>query len=85
MAGIITNENVVLTESSPGRGQHIETYASRLAVVMSLMNSGSLGDGVWGSAEHKAALNTVEMHLQNVRESIAEQEKADAESPNIRS
>jgi len=77
--GLTTNENIVLIFCTPGRGQHIETYASRLAVVMSLMNSGSLGDGVFGSAEHKSALNVIEKHLGDVRESIAEQEKADAE------
>ena len=61
-----------------GRGMEIETYQSPVALVMSLMNSGSLGGGgCYGCDEHKAALDTIEKHLAYVRERIVEHNKED--------
>ncbi len=68
--GLQTFEPIAVVENS-GRGIKIETYQSPLALVMSLLNHGSIGNGCYGSKEHVAALEKVEAHIYEVRQSIA--------------
>jgi hypothetical protein len=75
--GLITNEGIAVVKNT-GRGMEIETYQSPVALVMSLMNSGSLGGGgCYGDDPHKAALDTLEKHLVYVRGRIEEHNKED--------
>jgi len=69
---LITHEGIAVVKNS-GSGMEIETYQSPVALVMSLMNSGSLGGGgCYGDDPHKAALDTLERHIAYVRGQIEE-------------
>lgn len=62
--GLITNEKIALIEASGGL--MVETYASRLGAILELMNSGSIGDGIYGSEAHLIALCKIEARLAEV-------------------
>jgi len=76
--GLQTYEKFAVIESHPG-GMKIETYQSPLALVMSLMNHGSLGGGYYGDEKHIAALKEVEKQLASVRESITKQNASEGD------
>ena len=74
--GMITNEGIAVVKNRLGRGMEIETYQSPMALVMSLMNSGTLGgSGCYGDDKHKLALDTLETHLAYVRGIIKSQDE----------
>jgi len=74
--GIITHEVIAVVKNT-GRGMEIETYQSPLALVKSIMNSGSLGGGCcYGDEQHEAALDTIEKHLAYVRRMIEQHNAA---------
>lgn len=75
MSMVIGGASVALVESRGGSMQ-CEAYPSRLALVLALMDSGSLGGGCgYGCDEHKAALDAVERQLAGTRARIARQDE----------
>jgi len=76
--GMITNETVALIEAQ--NGLDIDTYGSRLELVMAVMDNAGIGSrhGTYGDKEHLEALDRIEKHLGEVRKKIA-RENASAE------
>lgn len=85
MAGMCTSHPIALI--SCRRGIDVETYASELDCVLSLIDNGRLGQGVgkntigWGSESHKAALALVEEKLKSVTAQIAEEVRCESTAP----
>jgi hypothetical protein len=52
---------------------HADTYDNPLALVFHLLNSGSLADGVHGSAAHEAALERVMRRASEIVQQIKQQ------------
>jgi hypothetical protein len=79
MSSVITSQPVLQVRSIP-HGLEVTTHDSSFELVKTLLNSGSIADGAWGSEAHLAALNEVEKHLAFVRMEIAKcaQEPNDA-------
>lgn len=59
---------------------HVETYESRLALILAMMDNGAIGGGVsYGDNKHLGALQAIENHLAVVRGSIARQRAEEME------
>lgn len=70
MAGMIVgNCSITVVEHRYG-SMHVDGYQDRLAMVISSLERGSLGDGVSGSAAHVAALRAIILRAEHVIESI---------------
>lgn len=75
--GLITDERIALVEAR--NGLEVETYPTRLDAILELMNSGSIGDGCYGSEAHKIALCKIEARLQEVSKRIEDHNKTDCD------
>ncbi len=72
-SGIITDSRIALVASE--RGLNIETYKSYRDVVESLLGSGSIADGCWGSYAHRMALEDIKQHIERILNHITEVER----------
>lgn len=76
----ITNQPFVLVYPEDG-STHIDTFKSKMDVVMGLLSNGSIADKPdwWGGPAHVAALDIVEKEIAELRERIAVEAQAEAE------
>ena len=74
MAALYSYKSVALL-IAPGRGLEIETYPSKLKMILDLIGNASIAGGAeyFGSPGHLAALDEIENRLASVRKQIIEE------------
>lgn len=73
--GLITNERIAVVATRPN-GLEVETHATKLDLVLEMMQRGDLGGGnAFGCEEHLAALEKVEQMIPQIRKRIEEWNK----------